>query len=77
MKVARVTVMAMIQGFTADRSRAARGKGREALIELIFAPMPSSLRLETGRSHLTYGMMQEATNRSHKMCCAGAENAKR
>src|SRR5260370_1102729 len=52
MKVASVTVMAMIQGFTADRSAAARGKGMEAVIELISEPTPPSMQQETGRSHL-------------------------
>jgi len=34
-KVASVTVMAMIQGFTADRSAATLGKRREAVVEPI------------------------------------------
>src|SRR6266849_490365 len=44
--------MAMIQGFIADRSAAARGKGMEAVIELISEPTPPSMQQETGRSHL-------------------------
>src|SRR6516164_8609325 len=63
MKVASVTVMATIQGFTADRSAVARGKGTEAVIELISVPMPL-MRPETDRSHKTYGMMPKATVRS-------------
>src|SRR5712691_8860149 len=51
MKVASVTTMATIHGFTADRSAAARGKGMEAVIELISEPTPPSMRQETGRSH--------------------------
>src|SRR5260370_22059551 len=51
MKVASVTVTAMIHGFTADRSAAARGKGMEAVIELISEPTPPLMRHETGRSH--------------------------
>src|SRR2546422_10591705 len=45
--------MAMIQGFTADRSAAARGKGMEAVIELMSEPTPPSMQQETGRSHLS------------------------
>src|SRR5205809_67225 len=54
-KVASVTVIAMIQGFTADRSALAPGNGREAAIELILmsASMPPLMRQETVRSHLT------------------------
>jgi hypothetical protein len=39
MKVARVTVTAMIQGFTTGRS-AARGKGSEAVKELMSMQQP-------------------------------------
>src|SRR5713101_7517350 len=52
MKVASVTVTAMIHGFTAARSAAARGKGMEAVIELISEPTPPSMQQETGWSHL-------------------------
>src|SRR5438876_5391047 len=54
-KVASVTVIAMIQGFTADRSALAPGNGREAAIALILmsASMPPLMRQETVRSHLT------------------------
>src|SRR2546429_9974602 len=54
-KVASVTVIAMIQGFTADRSALAPGKGREAAIGLILmsASMPPLMRQQTVRSHLT------------------------
>src|SRR5882762_6681022 len=51
MKVASVTVMAMIQGFIAGRSAAARGKGTEAVIGLISEPSPPSMQQETARSH--------------------------
>src|SRR5437667_83632 len=51
-KVASVTVIAMIQGFTADRSALAPGNGREAAIALILmsASMPPLMRQETVRS---------------------------
>jgi hypothetical protein len=36
----RVTVIAMIQGFTADRGEVARRNGMEAVIALLSAPTP-------------------------------------
>jgi len=40
MKVARVTVTAMIQGLMAGRSEAIYGTGKEAVVELIQVPTP-------------------------------------
>jgi hypothetical protein len=53
MKVARVTVTAMIQGLIAGRSVTAEAEGMEAVAVLISVPTPFDAK-ETERSHPTW-----------------------
>src|ERR1700731_4173801 len=64
MKVARVTVTAMIHGLMAGSVAATFGKKMEPVVALIRCPV-SWMQQETGRSHQMSGMIQQATNRSH------------
>ena len=59
-KVARVTVTAMIQGLIPGRDAATFGKEMESVVALIRCPI-SWMQQETARSHLIYGTMKLAT----------------
>src|SRR3989454_92064 len=61
MKVARVTVTAMIHGLIAGRVAATCGKEMEPVVALIRCPV-SWMHKGTGRSHLISGTMQVATS---------------